>query len=201
MSRHNATFLDTTTFTPRPSPGVPNPKFAVLGHSIINAPPAAVRDVLLDLPNYRNWNTFVPGAEIKTPAAAQTSTTHMEKGTKFQFRVHMSEKQQTTSNEMCWQAEEAKIPSEQDPNPTTTLRWGFDPSGVPLLSYFLQAEHVNELTDLGDGRTEYVHWEAFGGVLAYVIKWFSGQDLARHFRNWAVDLKTYVEKKEGVRQG
>lgn len=112
----------------------------------------------------------------------------------------MTEKQTTTSNEICFLAEPAKEPSEQDPNPTTTLSWGFDPNGMPLLGYLLRAEHVNELIDLGDGRTEYVHWEAFGGVLGYLIKWFSGQDLARHFRNWAVDLKVYVENKEGVKE-
>ncbi|RXK33031.1 hypothetical protein BBD39_09180 [Arsenophonus endosymbiont of Bemisia tabaci Asia II 3] len=124
----------------------------------------------------------------------------MQKGTQFTFHVKMSEKQTTSSNEMCFLAEDVKVPSESDPNPVTTLCWGFDSSSVPLLGYLLQAEHVNELVDLGDGRTEYVHWEAFGGVLAYVIKWLNGKDLARHFRNWAVDLKNYVEKMEGVRE-
>lgn len=193
MSKHDSTFLDTSTLTPRPSPTVPKPTFSVLGHTIINASPAKVRDALLDLSNYGKWNTFIPSARIKRPAAGQTSTTHMQQGTQFEFRVKMSEKSITSSKELCTFVEPVKVASEEDEKPTTTLRWCFDSSGVPLLGYLLRAEHVNELTDLGDGRTEYVHWESFGGVFATLIKWFSGKGLGQSFRNWAEELKRYVE--------
>lgn len=193
MSKHDTTFLDISTLTPRPSPAVPNPTFSVLGHAIINAPPSAVHNALLDLSNYGKWNTFIPSATIKRPAAGQTSTTHMQQGTQFEFRVKMSEKSTTSSNELCTFVEPVKVASEDDERPTTTVRWCFDSSGVPLLKYLLQAEHVNELTDLGDGRTEYVHWESFGGTLATFIKWSNGEGLGQNFRNWAEDLKKYVE--------
>lgn len=197
MSKHDSTFLDIHSQHPRPCPAVPNPKFTVLGHSIINAPPAAVRDALLDLSNYRNWNPFVPSATIRKPAAGQTDTARMQAGTHFEFRVKMSESTTTSSKELCTFAEPVRTATEDEPYPTTTARWQFDAGGVPLLGYLLQAEHVNELTDLGDGRTEYVHWESFGGVLAHLIKWFSGDDLGKHFREWADNLKLYVEKTSG----
>lgn len=197
-SKYNSTFLDKHSYHPRPTPGVPNPTFSVLGHSIINAPPAAVYDVLLDLPNYRNWNTFVPVATIKSPGPGRTSTTRMHEGTRFEFKAKMKQNSDSTnsSNEVCTFAEPVKTPSADDPTPTTTARWAFDAGGIPLLGYLLQAEHVNELIDLGDGRTEYVHWESFGGIIATLIKWFSGKDLGRAFRNWADELKVYVESKQ-----
>lgn len=169
-----------------------------MGHAIINAPPAAVYDALLDLPNYRNWNTFIPAAKIKQSGDNKSETTHMHTGTVFEFKVKMKETSDslTTSTEICTLAEPLKTSTPEDPTPTTTATWIFDVSGIPLLKHLLWSEHVNEIIDLGDGRTEYVHWEAFGGVLATLIKWFNSEDLARAFRGWADELKVYVESKQ-----
>lgn len=198
MSKYDATFLDKHSYHPRPSPTVPNPTFSVLGHAIIDAPPAAVYDALLDLPNYRNWNTFIPAATIKQPGVGQTETARMHTGATFEFKVKMKATSDslTTSKEHCTLAEPLKTSTAEDPTPTTTATWIFDVSGIPLLKYLLQSEHVNEIIDLGDGRTEYVHWESFGGVLATLIKWFNSEDLARAFRGWADELKVYVESKQ-----
>jgi hypothetical protein len=197
-SRHDATFLDQESTHPRPCPAVPNPTFSVLGHNIINAPPAAVYDALLDLPSYRNWNTFVTTATMTQRGPGEHSeTTRMHPGARFDFRVKMkpTSDSMTTSKELCTFAEPLKTPTADDPNPVTEARWGFDSSGFPLLKYFMQAEHVNEIIDLGDGRTEYVHWESFGGVVARLIWWFEGENLHRAFKNWGEDLKVHVEGK------
>jgi len=192
--------MSTTDSTPRPTPTVPNPTFSVSGHTIIDAPIEAVYDALLDLASYREWNTLVTNATVTKPAVGQTSTTRMQTGTHFDLRVKMNDKAAlTTSKELCVLAEPVKTSSEADPTPTTTARWVMDAAGTfPLLSYLLQAEHVNELKDLGDGRTEYTHWESFGGFVSYAVKWFAGEDLARHFASWPGDLKTYVEKKQSA---
>jgi hypothetical protein len=195
MSKHDSTFLDVTSTHPRPTPTVPNPTFSVPGHAIIDAPIEAVYDALLDLASYREWNTLVTNATVTKPAVGQTSTTRMQKGTHFDLRVKMNEKASLqSSKELCNLAEPVKKSSEADPIPTTTVSWVMNSAG--LMSYLLQAEHINELTDLGDGRTEYTHWESFGGVVSYAVKWFAGDDLARHFRSWPGDLKAYVEKKQ-----
>ena len=194
--------MSTTDSTPRPTPTVPNPTFSVSGHSIIDAPIEAVYDALLDLASYREWNTLVTNATVTKPAVGQTSTTRMQTGTHFDLRVKMNDKASlSTSKELCVLAEPVKTSSEADPTPTTTARWVMDAAGTfPLLSYLLQAEHVNELRDLGDGRTEYTHWESFGGVISHAVKWFAGEDLARHFESWPGDLKAYVEKKQSAVQ-
>ena len=194
--------MSTTDSTPRPTPTVPNPTFSVSGHSIIDAPIEAVYDALLDLASYREWNTLVTNATVTKPAVGQTSITRMQTGTHFDLRVKMNDKASlSTSKELCVLAEPVKTPSEADPTPTTTARWVMDAAGTfPLLSYLLQAEHVNELKDLGDGRTEYTHWESFGGVISHAVKWFAGEDLARHFESWPGDLKAYVEKKQSAVQ-
>ena len=198
-SKHDAHFLDKDSIHPRPSPTVPSPTFSVFGHAIIDAPPAAVYDALLDLPNYRNWNTFIPNAELKKPGENQTETARMHTGAVFDLTVKMKETSDslTTSTEICTLAEPVRTSTPEDPHPVTTATWIFDVSGVPLLKYLLWAEHVNEIIDLGDGRTEYVHWESFGGVLATPMKWFASGDLARSFRKWPEELKVYVEGKQG----
>lgn len=200
MSKHDSTFLDVTSTHPRPTPTVPNPTFSAPGHAIIDAPIEDVYDALLDLDSYREWNTFVTNATVTKPAVGQANTTRMQTGTHFNLRVKMNEKASLqSSKELCISAEPVKKSSEADPTPTTTVRWVMDSAGTfPLLSYLLQAEHVNELTDLGDGRTDYTHWESFGGVVSYAVKWFAGDDLARHFRSWPGDLKAYVEKKQNA---
>jgi hypothetical protein len=199
-SKYDSHFLDKHSYHARPCPAVPNPTFSVLGHCIINAPPAAVYDALLDLPNYRNWNTFVTTATLQHPGpdTDESSPTHMHTGARFEFKVKMKETSDsmTSSKEICTIAEPLRTPTADDPTPTTTARWGFDSSVFPGLKYLLKAEHVNELRDLGDGRTEYVHWESFGGVLANLIWWLNGEDLGRAFRNWSDELKVYVEKQQ-----
>lgn len=197
-SHYDAIFLDQHSTHPRPCPGVPNPTFSVLGHCVIDAPPAAVYDALLDLPNYRNWNTFVT-AFMKQPAEGNLGSTRMHTGARFEFKAKMKETSdsRTTSKEIVTFTEPVKSPTADDPTPTTTARWAFDAGYIPFMSYLLQAEHVNELIDLGDGRTEYVHWESFGGILATLIKWLNGDDLGKAFRNWSGELKVYVENKQG----
>jgi hypothetical protein len=202
-SKYDAHFLDKQSLHPRPSPTVPSPTFSVLGHTIINAPPAAVYDALLDLPNYRNWNTFIPSAELKKPGSTKpdnkNTTTHMHTGAVFEFTVKMKPNSDslTKSTEICTLAEPLKTSSPEKPFPVTTATWIYDVSGIPLLKYLLWSEHVNEIIDLGDGRTEYVHWEAFGGALATPMKWFAANDLARAFRDWPEELKVYVEGRQG----
>ena len=198
MSKHDSTFLDTSSIAPRPSPAIASPTFSVLGHSIINAPASAVRDALLDIPSYGKWNSFIPAASIHKPAVGQTDTSTLQQGSYFEFKVKMSEKQTTSSKELCTLAEPLKAISDDNPTPTTTVRWVMDSSGVPMLASLLKAEHVNEITDLGDGRTEYVHWESFGGVIASVIKWSNGESLRKNFEAWAEELKKYVESTHGA---
>ncbi|KAM0707859.1 hypothetical protein Q7P35_004508 [Cladosporium inversicolor] len=200
-SKYDAHFLDKQSLHPRPSPTVSSPTFSVLGHAIINAPPAAVYDALLDLPNYRNWNTFIPNAELKKSGegAKTTDTTHMHTGAVFEFTVKMKQTSDslTKSTEICTLAEPLKTSTPEDPFPVTKANWIYDVSGIPLMKHLLWSEHVHEIIDLGDGRTEYVHWESFGGVLATLIKWFASGDLARSFREWPEELKVYVEGKQG----
>lgn len=199
-SKYDAHFLDKQSLHPRPSPNVPSPTFSVLGHAIINAPPAAVYDALLDLPNYGKWNTFVTAAELKKSAEAQPeTTTHMHTGAVFEFTVKMKATSDslTKSTELCTLAEPVKTSTPEDPFPVTRANWIYDVSGIPLLKHLIWSEHVNEIIDLGDGRTEYVHWESFGGTLATAIKWFASGDLARAFRAWPEELKGYVEGKQG----
>lgn len=59
--------------------------------------------------------------------------------------------------------------------------------------YFrLHSERVMEFVE-GNGGTDYVCWETFGGLLGSVVKTTVGGQLADRFGDYARDLKAYVE--------
>lgn len=64
----------------------------------------------------------------------------------------------------------------------------------------MHAERVNEIEDRGDGTCTYRTWETFGGPVARLVKWKYEAILKERFKDWAKDLKGYVERKEAIRQ-
>lgn len=60
-------------------------------------------------------------------------------------------------------------------------------------AWILRGERVQEIVDLGSGKTQYKTWETFGGPLAYVIRALYKEDLISRFLDWSNDLKGYVE--------
>lgn len=196
MPSHSADFLDTSSIAFRPTPTIPSGSgVSVLGIANIDRPAKEVYDTVLDVENFPKWSTFIRGSKILTQAAGQSSEDgKMQKGTRWHFNVQMTAAGRINgSNEMCVEA--MPLQTSMDGKPATTIvRWVYD---VPFpVNYFLKAEHVNEITDLGDGRTEYVHWETFSGVGATFVKMTAGEWLREKFNAWPLELKAYLEKGE-----
>ena len=110
----------------------------------IDAHPARVWSVLVDLPAYREWNPFIVEAAGTVAAGEQLSLRMALPG-----REPMSIKPRLIVVE-----------------PERELRWK-GRLGIPGL---FDGEHAFELTPLANGRTRLDHWERFGGVLLPIAK-------------------------------
>ena len=57
----------------------------------------------------------------------------------------------------------------------------------------LHSERVMDFLEMGDGKTEYVCWETFGGLLGSVVRRMAGEQLIDRFGDYARDVKGFVE--------
>ena len=76
------------------------------------------------------------------------------------------------------------------------MRWIMGNKENYTPKFFLAAERVNEIEDLGDGTCIYRSWETFGGLAARIVKWKFGQVLQERFEHWVTGLQQYVEERE-----
>jgi hypothetical protein len=110
----------------------------------IDAAPARVWSVLVDLPAYREWNPFIVEAAGNV-AVGEKLSLHMA----LPGRAPMSIKPRLLVVE-----------------PERELRW----KGRLVVPGLFDGEHAFILTPLENGRTRVDHWERFGGVLLPIAK-------------------------------
>ncbi|KAI9744670.1 MAG: hypothetical protein M1818_002199 [Claussenomyces sp. TS43310] len=204
MATETSTPIDTTSFTdpiPVPTHG-PSGVFAVKSAIHISARPETVSRVVLDPSSYPRWSTFTPCVEIVfQPEAARNAIwpgpNDLHPGTKFTQTVYM------TGNGLKPDAKVSE--SRQNPIEVTFVdrlgevegdgREGFRIAwkATAFSNWVMRSERVQELVDDGQGGTQYITWETFGGPLAHIIKWVVGAQLVERFRDTGRDLKAYVE--------
>jgi hypothetical protein len=105
----------------------------------IDAPPARVWDVLVDLPSYPEWNPFIVGAEGKVAV-----------GEKLSLRMALAGRDPITIE-----------PRLLVVAPERELRW----KGRLLVPGLFDGEHAFLVTPLANGRTRVDHSEQFAGLL------------------------------------
>jgi hypothetical protein len=110
----------------------------------IDAPPARVWSVLVDLPTYRDWNPFVVEASGNV-AVGETLTLRMALPGRSPLTIE---------------------PVLVAVDPERELRWK-GKLGIPGL---FDGEHAFELKALENGRTRLDHWERFGGLLLPIAR-------------------------------
>jgi hypothetical protein len=110
----------------------------------IDATPARVWSVLVDLPAYREWNPFIVEATGKVAVGELLSLSMALPG-----RDPMS-----------------ITPRLLVVEPERELRW----KGRLVMPGLFDGEHVFVLTPLANGRTRVDHWERFAGVLLPVAR-------------------------------
>ncbi|KAH0284287.1 hypothetical protein M436DRAFT_77941 [Aureobasidium namibiae CBS 147.97] len=170
--------------------------FSVYAEATVAAPPSAVYKILVDTSTYGEWNNFVSSVAInKRPASDSDSNDALLKEDMIMtFTVHMSPTMTTQSKEHVLQVDDC--PSTPSPGKKTIIRWIMANKENYTPKFFLAAERVNEIEDLGDDTCIYRSWETFGGLAARIVKWKFGEGLQKNFEHWVNGLKEYVEEKE-----
>lgn len=170
--------------------------FSVYAEATVAAPPSAVYKTLVDTSTYGNWNKFVSSVVINKRPASDSNTTDafLKKDIIMTFTVHMSPTMTTQSKEHVIQVDDC--PTTPTPGKVTTIRWIMANKENYTPKFFLAAERVNEIEDLGDGTCTYRSWETFNGLAARIVKWKFGEGLQKNFENWVSGLKEYVEERE-----
>jgi hypothetical protein len=110
----------------------------------IDAPPARVWSVLVDLPAYREWNPFIVDASGEVAV-----------GETLSLRMALPGRSAMTIRPTLLVVE-----------PERELRW----KGRLLLPYLFDGEHAFVLTPLEGGRTRLDHWERFAGILLPIAR-------------------------------
>jgi hypothetical protein len=171
--------------------------FSVYAEAKVAAPPSSVYKTLVDTSTYGKWNTFVSSVAInKHPGPeSESQDTLLKKDMVMTFTVHMSPTSATQSKELVLQVDDCP-PSTPSAGKITVVRWIMANKENYTPKFFLAAERVNEIEDLGDGTCIYRSWETFGGFAARIVKWKYGQFLQKNFEHWVSGLQQYVEEME-----
>ncbi|OSD00007.1 hypothetical protein PYCCODRAFT_1414884 [Trametes coccinea BRFM310] len=149
----------------------------------IDAPIERVWDALLDFPKYKEWNSFVRSQVItdknKKPLEDQTPA----EGKYLLMQVHIPPTMDDSISTTSAFEQITHIQPEQHRIAWKNL----------LPPWFVRAERWQALSTNEAGRTVYETREVFGGIGAYLIKWFIGAKLVKSFQAMAEGLKAYAE--------
>lgn len=138
----------------------------------IDASPAEVWAVLVDLSRYPDWNAFT--TEVRSS---------LEPGAPVDMRVHMRRWRFTLRQREVLR--ERTPPAEGRPG---RLVWGTTMPGIV-------AERVQNVTPVGEGRTRYVTEDAIEGPLGGLTHLLFGGSLDDGFRAVAEGLKRCCESR------
>lgn len=136
---------------------------------VIDASPEAVFRVLDDFDRYPEWNPFT-----------ERVITDRVVGHPVILHVNMPGKSKRIMNERLSVYEPGKKLG-------WGVRWGF---GVVL-----RCDRIQELVPTADGRTRYVCYEGFEGLLAPIVVKFFGESVRQGFESVATALAARMESQ------
>lgn len=179
--------------------------FTVIARTNIAASPISLLRIILDHSSYLKWNVFIPAIKIESepdlPSASVSDLPgeahQLRVGTKFTMSVNMDGRPVDESLDLnALQKTTCQVTLlEKLEDGRKGYRVAWKALGYPYL--ILRSERVLELVELQDGSTDFVTWETFGGVLAYVVNTLFGTKLKDRFADWARDLKRIGETEAG----
>lgn len=204
MSLTGEDFHDASLTGPRASYSIPNGGvFSGYAAVKIDAPPEAVYKALVEVGDYKQWNTFVDDVTItKNPNPHQkrdgsTNSNRMAGGTCmiFHSRLVKEPEYRSKSREVATLVEALKLAKDNHSMPCITrIRWSLDNAAISTPGFLLKAERTNEIEEVGDGTTLYRTWETFSGPIAYIIRMKFEAALKDRMSDWCQDLKRWCEK-------
>ncbi|KAK3117206.1 hypothetical protein LTR53_001633 [Teratosphaeriaceae sp. CCFEE 6253] len=192
-----AAFHDPLNTGPRPTHDHPTGGlFSIYAETAIAAPPRAVHDALLDINAWPAWNSFVPEVHITSHPHSHLANLRMVEGTNMIFHLQITPTERITTRQACSHIGELRTLRDHAAPAVTRIRWDLHNATSMVPGFMLKAQRVNEIEDLGDGRT----WETFAGWRAsHYRKAYEGA-LRERFAEWCRDLKGYVEGGAGAKE-
>ncbi|KAF2858591.1 hypothetical protein K470DRAFT_259675 [Piedraia hortae CBS 480.64] len=189
-------FYDHNNTGPRASYSIPDGgTFSIYSETLIRAPPQAVYDAILDIQNWKGWNSFVYDVQINAHPNAHDANLRMRDGVNMTFFTQLNANEKSKSKETCTWVDGVQTRKDGKQPFVTRIRWDLHNAGAMIPSFVLRAQRTNEIEELEDSTTMYRTWETFGGLAAAVVKWKYEQDLKDRFDDWCRDLKKHVEKE------
>lgn len=189
---------------PRASKNIPGGGlFSAYAETRINAPPQVVYDAILDVYEWKDWNSFIYGVTItKNPnphGKADGSHKRMTGGTCMIFHRKLSDdpnEKQPSSRQVVTLVEKLKLSSDGHKTPCVTrIRWQLDNAAASTPGMLLKTERVNEIEEVGDGTTIYRTWEVFAGPVARFVRKRFEMAWRDRFQEMCADLKKWCEQK------
>ncbi|OKL60050.1 hypothetical protein UA08_04974 [Talaromyces atroroseus] len=182
------------------------PVISIYNHISIAAPPLAVFSAVLNTTTWSSWNYYNPSATIyyRPPSSvpqpkpsfldtvAESSSSFLSPGCKF-TEFH------------CKEAEEAGVgkPQNLEIVAIEELQSQDGKNGYRIVwrlldwsDWLMRTRRVHEFVASGNGQTEYNSWTELGGLLAWIVKWTSGdRKMKSLFEKSFEGLKVYVESE------
>ncbi|KAF2679176.1 hypothetical protein K458DRAFT_315372 [Lentithecium fluviatile CBS 122367] len=162
---------------PTPTYGLSGANFSVCATINIKAPITVVSNAILDVNNYKNWNTFVYNA---TPPADVKTAADIKVGQSIVFNSR-------------------GIPAGATSVGTDIVTFVQRPyfaawKNIENEAFIGHSEHCFLFAACADGSTQFTHWQTQYGLNAGVIYGLK-PDFQRAYEVEANDLKKYAEKK------
>ncbi|XDG09555.1 hypothetical protein ABKA04_009170 [Annulohypoxylon sp. FPYF3050] len=166
-----------------PTYGTDGAIFTVCCELLINAPPLAIYNAILDFKSYPKWNTFIPNVTL--PSNVTFTPWDLYVGMPMTFTSNgLIGDLNTTSGEIL------TLFDATGSSDYLINAWRYD-DGVGGIS--ARAEHPNVLVDLRNGSTRYLSYETYYAGLSTGTIALLKEQLKNQFDIQGQDLKAYVE--------
>ncbi|KAJ7756237.1 hypothetical protein B0H16DRAFT_1674773 [Mycena metata] len=176
--------MATSAVPPLSSSGV----FTTAGSILIDAPREKVWQVLLDFGSYKEWNAFVRGQTLVSPAGVALADQTPAGGELMLIApVHLPP---TMGKPRFMESHSTTVRITTIDHENYRAAWV---TAGALPKWALFAERWQTLT-IVDGKTKYESIEVFSGILAYVVNFFTGKNLDLGVKAMAEGLKSHSER-------
>ncbi|KAI0317013.1 hypothetical protein OF83DRAFT_1263968 [Amylostereum chailletii] len=160
--------------------------FSVYASSVIDAPRDTVWKALLDFQSYGEWNPFVHAQVLVNDSNQPLPDQNPTEGQRLLQSVHIP----PTLDGKAKPTRNLEILTHVD-HRERCLAWRFaSPAHCLLRAERWQTLHISA----SDGSTRYETWEVFGGLLAYLLRFFMRDKLEESFEAMTMALKARAEQ-------
>jgi hypothetical protein len=188
---------------PRASHNIPNGGlFSSYATVHINVPPQVVYDAILNVGDWKEWNSFIYDVKItKNPNPHEVKGSahkRMTGGTCMIFYRNLTRDppEKIEGRQVVTLVEKLKGSSEGHSKPCVTrIRWMLDNAAITTPGFLLKCERINEIEEVGDGTTIYRTWEVFAGPVARTMRKKFEKNWRDRMQESAQDLKKWCETK------